>query len=117
MSGERPGLVEMRERHGLTRAQVADDMDVSEMTVGRWENGASGISADNSKRLADLYEIPVPDLLRLFEGEFLDEGGGGPLAGDWEVPVDLLPFRPSAALAGVSGVLNPLDPCPHACER
>ncbi len=110
MHTERLGLIDIRERHGLTRAQVATQMDVSEMTIGRWENGVSGIGTDRLRRLAALYQVSIPDLLRLFEGEFLDEGGNGPLAGEWEVPVGALPLRPSAALAGMSGALMPPEP-------
>ena len=67
--GER--LKTARELAGLTQAQVAERLSVSEMTVYRWETGRFEPSFAKLQALASLFQQPMEGLL-----------GGIPAAGD-----------------------------------
>lgn len=56
-------LTEFREKKGLTQAQLAEEMDVSRQTASRWELGEVAPSAENLKKLGELYGVPVDTLL------------------------------------------------------
>lgn len=56
-------LTELREKRGLTQAQLAEQMDVTRQTVSRWELGEVAPSAENLKKLGELYGLSVDDLL------------------------------------------------------
>ncbi len=55
--GER--LKSARELAGLTQTQVAERLQVTEMTVYRWESGKYEPSYGKLQQLADLYKQPV----------------------------------------------------------
>lgn len=56
-------LTELREKRGLTQAQLAEQMDVTRQTVSRWELGETAPGAENLKKLGELYGLSVDDLL------------------------------------------------------
>ena len=61
-------LLTLRKQKGLTQEAVADRLHVVRQTVSKWEKGLSVPDADALQRLAELYEVPVSQLL----GEIID---------------------------------------------
>ena len=78
--GER--LKTARELAGLTQAQVASRLSVSEMTVYRWENGKFEPSFAKLQALARLFQQPMEGLL-----------GGIPAAGESDVSTPVAHVR------------------------
>lgn len=60
-------LKEARKRKGLSQELVAEELGISRQAVTKWEAGQSKPSAQNLQALAELYQVPVEELL-----------GGGP---------------------------------------
>ncbi len=62
-------LKEYREKHGLSRKDLAAKIDVERMTVWRWEAGKRRIDEDKVPLLVSVTGIPAtiwrPDLARL----------------------------------------------------
>ena len=56
-------LKQAREEVGLTQAQVAEHLDVSEMTVYRWETGRFEPSFAKLQALSRLFQSPLETLL------------------------------------------------------
>ena len=52
-----------RVRRGMTQAQLAEQSDVVEQTLGRWERGSSFPAVPVLCRLADALAVPVDVLL------------------------------------------------------
>jgi predicted ATPase/DNA-binding CsgD family transcriptional regulator/DNA-binding XRE family transcriptional regulator len=86
---------ELRTRLGLSQGQLAAWLGVSNVTVSRWENGRSGISAAGRRRLGQL-ELAGPT------GE---AQAGGPLAGALPVPLSSFVGR-DREIASVTALLS-----------
>jgi predicted ATPase/DNA-binding CsgD family transcriptional regulator/DNA-binding XRE family transcriptional regulator len=86
---------ELRTRLGLSQGQLAAWLGVSNVTVSRWENGRSGISAAGRRRLGQL-ELASPT------GE---AQAGGPLAGALPVPLSSFVGR-DREIASVTALLS-----------
>lgn len=56
-------LRELRNEQGLTQAQVAERLNVSNRSVSRWENGTTMPDFDLLMQLSDCYSIEVGELL------------------------------------------------------
>ena len=54
----------LRKKAGLSKAEVADRLNVSRQAVSRWESGESRPSTDNIQLLCKLYKIPMDSLFR-----------------------------------------------------
>lgn len=63
-------LKELRKQKGLTQAQFAEIVNVSNRTVSRWENGNNLPDLDILIEISDYYEI---DLRELLNGERKNE--------------------------------------------
>lgn len=70
-------LKELRKAHGMTMAEVADKLGVTEGTISRYENGQikkvspnviTGYSRLFNVPATDLYENPEPEWLTAFSG-------------------------------------------------
>jgi len=48
---------------GMSLAETAKHMGVSEKTISRWEKGENDPSLDNLKRLANLYGVSIDELI------------------------------------------------------
>ena len=58
-------LKELRERKGLTQAEVANMLECKDKsTISKWESGVAFPRTELLPRLADLYGVTVDDLLR-----------------------------------------------------
>lgn len=49
---------------GLSQAQLAERLNVSQATVALWESGNTFPKARNLVELSEILEIPVEDLLK-----------------------------------------------------
>lgn len=57
-------LVEWRDARGLTQKQLGDRLGVSDLTVSRWERGASLLSTDVLAAVAEALNAEPTDLYR-----------------------------------------------------
>lgn len=57
-------LQTLREEHGMSQLELAEQLGVSRQTVSRWETGQIKPSADNLLRLSQLWGVPVDALLK-----------------------------------------------------
>lgn len=57
-------LQTLREEHGMSQLELAEQLGVSRQTVSRWEAGQIKPSADNLLRLSRLWGVPVDALLK-----------------------------------------------------
>ena len=56
----------MRFNLGLTQKEVAKKMGVTEASYSNWENGVRKPHAQNVKKIADFYDVPVEDIFFTF---------------------------------------------------
>ena len=66
-----------RKEKGLTQANLAEQLGVSDRAVSKWETGRSLPDADNMLELSRILGITVDELLK---GEKTDEGGFNQMA-------------------------------------
>lgn len=55
-------LRRLREKKKLSQEELAEKIGVSQVTVGKWEQGSS-IKHEHIKKLAEVFEVPVEYLL------------------------------------------------------
>jgi transcriptional regulator with XRE-family HTH domain len=63
MVGTHP-LADYRKDHGLSRKALADALEVTEVTVGRWENGKRGVRKTLLPKIEDKFGIPPARILQ-----------------------------------------------------
>ncbi|RGB46369.1 XRE family transcriptional regulator [Streptococcus gallolyticus] len=56
-------LKELRKEKKLTQKELADKINVSKITVLRWENGECQIKPERAEELADYFDVNVSYLL------------------------------------------------------
>ncbi len=56
-------LTDLRKENGLTQRYVAYELQVTDKAVSKWENGKSKPNIDELKKLADLYDVSINDLI------------------------------------------------------
>ena len=56
-------LIELRERSGLTQAEMAERLHVTRQAVSRWECGDTQPGIDTLKLIAQEFRVPVEKLL------------------------------------------------------
>ena len=52
-----------RQTHGLNRKALADALSVTEVTIGRWENGKRGISKSMLPKIQEAFGIGADCIL------------------------------------------------------
>lgn len=57
-------IAEQRKRKGLTQAQLAEMLDVSNKTISRWERGINLPDYDQVLTLSNLFEVDVRDFMK-----------------------------------------------------
>ena len=57
-------IKELRETNGLTQTQLAELLSVSKQTVIKYEKDTSAIPAATLKRLSEIFDIAIDDLVR-----------------------------------------------------
>ena len=63
-------LKELRKEKKLTQKELADKINVSKITVLRWENGESQIKPDKAQQLADFFGVSIAHLLEYDDNDF-----------------------------------------------
>lgn len=63
-------LKELRKEKKLTQKELADKINVSKITVLRWENGESQIKPDKAQKLADFFGVSIAHLLAYDDNDF-----------------------------------------------
>ena len=56
-------LIKLRQKAGMTQAELGEKLNYSDKTVSKWERGESIPDAFNLLRLAEIYGLTVDDLL------------------------------------------------------
>lgn len=56
-------LTRLRKQHGLSQADVSEQLTVSRQAVSRWENGAVRPSTENLQYLSKIYHVSLEYLL------------------------------------------------------
>ena len=59
---------ELRQRFGMTQAELAKRVRVTQQAVVLWEHGRAVPQGDSVKRLAKIFSVPADDLLGLDKG-------------------------------------------------
>jgi transcriptional regulator with XRE-family HTH domain len=57
------GIKKMRTKSGLTQKQLADRLGVKQQNVSDWERGERSPSAKNLKKLAEILNCQIDDLV------------------------------------------------------
>lgn len=63
-------LKELRKEKKLTQKELADKINVSKITVLRWENGERQIKPDKAEKLADFFGVSIAHLLAYDDNDF-----------------------------------------------
>lgn len=56
-------LVQLRKKHGISQLELSEKLNVSRQAISKWEIGTTVPSADNIKKLSQLYDIPLTYLM------------------------------------------------------
>lgn len=56
-------LKQLRKEYQLTQKELADIIEVSKITILRWENGERQIKDEKAKLLANYFEVSIAYLL------------------------------------------------------
>ncbi|MFV8191313.1 helix-turn-helix transcriptional regulator [Streptococcus hyovaginalis] len=56
-------LKRYRQDHGLTQAELAEQLDVSDKTISKWENGETYPSKRNMMRISETIDVPLEVML------------------------------------------------------
>lgn len=56
-------LKQLRDSKGMTRVELAEFMNVTKMTILRWEHGTRKIEGSDAKKLADYFNVSISYLL------------------------------------------------------
>lgn len=75
-------LKEIRKSKGLTQAEVASHIGISQNNYSYWENGKVKIDNDSLKKLANYFEVSVDYLLGINESSSLTRGVKIPVYGE-----------------------------------
>lgn len=62
---------ELRRRSGMTQAQLAKLIRVTQQAVGLWENGKVAPHGETVRKLARVFSVPADDLLGLDNGKYV----------------------------------------------
>ena len=80
-------IYELRVDKNLTQEDLGLMLDISDKAISKWENGTSKPSIDNLKKIANIFDISLDDLL-MFDSDVKSEKKivkivltGGPCAG------------------------------------
>ena len=58
-------ILSLRKKKGMSQEELATRLHVVRQTISKWEKGLSVPDAEALARLADVFEVPVSDLLGL----------------------------------------------------
>ncbi len=58
-------IYNLRVARGLTQRDIAEKLSISDKAISKWENGTSQPSVYNLKKLADVFDITLEELLKV----------------------------------------------------
>lgn len=58
-------IYKLRVERGLTQRNIAEKLSISDKAISKWENGTSQPSVNNLKKLADIFDITLEELLKV----------------------------------------------------
>lgn len=61
-------ILNLRKKHHLTQAELANKLDITSQAVSKWENGRGIPDIELMKRISEEFSIPINDLLNGEEG-------------------------------------------------
>ena len=56
-------LFELRKKHNLTQEELAYKLKISDKAISKWENGTSKPSISNLKKLSEIYDLSIDQIL------------------------------------------------------
>lgn len=56
-------LVQLRKKRGISQLELSEKLNISRQAISKWEIGTTVPSADNIKKLSQLYNIPLTYLM------------------------------------------------------
>ena len=62
-------ICDLRKRAGLSQAQLAAEVGVTNKAVSKWENGKAKPETDTIRKLATLFQVSVDEMLKMREEE------------------------------------------------
>ena len=62
-------IFELRKKKNLTQDDLAILLDISDKSVSKWENGSSRPTIENLKKLSNIFEISLDELIEVEEEE------------------------------------------------
>lgn len=62
-------IFELRKKKNLTQDDLAILLDISDKSVSKWENGSSRPTIENLKKLSNIFEITLDELIEIEEKE------------------------------------------------
>lgn len=66
-------LVELRKKENLTQEQLAEKIGVSRQTISKWELGETAPDIKQAKKIADILNVNINDLIGNFNDMILDK--------------------------------------------
>lgn len=58
-------IYSLRVSRGLTQRNIAEKLSISDKAISKWENGTSQPSVYNIRKLADIFDITIEELLKV----------------------------------------------------
>ena len=65
MTDNKLGIIisKLRKEKGLTQKDLADELNISDKAVSRWETGSSSPNMDMLLRISKFFQVPLNDLI------------------------------------------------------
>ena len=60
----RETLAALRKEHGLSQAELAEELGVTRQAISRWETGAASPTTDNLICLSQLFDVTMDELVK-----------------------------------------------------
>ena len=60
-------IYELRKKRNLTQEDLAILLDISDKSVSKWENGTSKPTIENLKKISEIFDISLDDLIETKE--------------------------------------------------
>lgn len=78
-------IYDLRKKAGISQAELAEMLEVTNKAVSKWENGKAKPKTDIIRKMASLFKVPVEELLSMKEEKDMEISKivitGGPCAG------------------------------------
>ena len=60
-------IYELRKKRNLTQEDLAILLDISDKSVSKWENGTSKPTIENLKKISEIFDVSLDDLIEIKE--------------------------------------------------